>query len=190
MDEKAGSVDPEEGAAGPIENGHPEPDSGAGTGDWSFRDTLAASIVTFIAGLIRLIRLSSPDTLVFDETYYAKDACWYVKVSSSICDTSSEISQVHPPLAKWLIAIGIRIFGYDSFGWRISAVVAGTIGVWLMYLLARKLLRSTLGATITSGLLALDFLHFVQSRTSMLDIFAVTFGTAAVLFCVYDRDRL
>lgn len=167
------------------EPGEPPPGGGWSTADW-----IAATLVTVVAWLIRFARLSSPDTLVFDETYYAKDACWYVKVSSTICDTGSEISQVHPPLGKWLIAIGIRLFGNDSFGWRISAAVAGTVGVLLLYFLARKLLRSTVGATLAAGLLAFDFLHFVQSRTSMLDIFAVTFGTAAVLFVVYDRERL
>jgi dolichyl-phosphate-mannose--protein O-mannosyl transferase len=178
-----------EGPTEPDDTGVEEPSEAPRTG-WSRPDWIAATAVTVVAAAIRLARLSSPEKLVFDETYYAKDACWYVKASSSICDTSSEISQVHPPLAKWLIAIGIRIFGNTSFGWRISAAVAGTIGVLLLYLLARKLLDSTMGATLASGLLALDFLHFVQSRTSMLDIFAVTFGTAAVLFCVYDRERL
>lgn len=158
--------------------------------DWSRSDWIAATIVTLVAGAIRFVRLAEPDTLVFDETYYAKDACWYLESSSSICDTGSEISQVHPPLGKWLIAIGIRLFNSNPFGWRFTAAVFGTLGVLLLYLLARKLLGSTLGATMAAGLLTLDFLHFVQSRTSMLDIFAATFGTAAVLFVVYDRDRL
>ena len=32
---------------------------------------------------------------------------------------------VHPPLGKWLIALGIRIFGMNPVGWRIGAAVAG-----------------------------------------------------------------
>ena len=157
---------------------------------WSRRDWIPLAGVTVLAFVLRLFRLSDPKTLVFDETYYAKDSCWYVNVSETICDTSSEISQVHPPLAKWIMAVGIRVFGYNSFGWRIMAVVFGTIAVALLYLIARKVLYSTLGATVTSGLLAIDFLHFVQSRVAMLDIFAVTFGLACVLFALYDRDRL
>ncbi len=157
---------------------------------WTRTDWLALAGVTLAGAVLRLVRLAPPDTLVFDETYYAKDACWYIKVSEAICDTGSEITQVHPPLGKWLIAIGIRLFGYDSFGWRISAAVAGTISIILLYLLARKLFHSTIAATFTSGLMALDFLHFVQSRVSMLDIFAMTFGIAAILFVVYDRERM
>jgi dolichyl-phosphate-mannose--protein O-mannosyl transferase len=162
----------------------PPPDRGWGTWDW-----VAMSLVTLIGGILRFVRLSVPDHIVFDETYYAKDACWFVNTSEQLCEISAEQSNVHPPLGKWLIAIGIRIFGYDSFGWRVAAAVAGTLTIVVLYLLARKLLRSTLAATLASGLLAFDLLHFVQSRISMLDIFVPLFGIAAILFVVYDRDR-
>jgi 4-amino-4-deoxy-L-arabinose transferase-like glycosyltransferase len=102
---------------------------------------------------------------------------------------SDEQTAVHPPLGKWFISAGIRIWGFNSFGWRIVCVVAGTITIALLYVLARRLLHSTLGATSCSALFAIDFLHFVQSRTSMLDVFVPLFGVAAILAVVYDRDR-
>ncbi|MGH2807175.1 MAG: dolichyl-phosphate-mannose--protein mannosyltransferase [Actinomycetota bacterium] len=168
----------------PEETTTPDPPRTWGTWDW-----IAVAVVTLIGGALRLVRLSVPDRIVFDETYYAKDACWFVNTSEQLCEISAEQSNVHPPLGKWLIAIGIRIFGYDSFGWRVAAAAAGTLTIVVLYLLARKLLRSTLAATLASGLLAFDLLHFVQSRISMLDIFVPLFGTAAILFAVYDRDR-
>ena len=157
---------------------------------WSRYDWIALLGVTLASGVLRFLRLGEPKHLVFDEVYYARDACWYVFASPSVCGISGETTMVHPPMSKWMIAIGIRIFGYDSYGWRIAAAVAGTITIVLLYLLARKVLGSTLGAVVASGLLGLDFLHFVQSRTSMLDIFIPMFGVAAVLFVAYDRDRM
>jgi dolichyl-phosphate-mannose-protein mannosyltransferase len=148
------------------------------------------SVLTLVGGGLRLWRLATPGAKIFDEVYYAKDACWYVKSSPTLCGVSSEQTAVHPPLGKWLIAIGIRFFGYNSFGWRISAVIAGAITIALLYALARKVLGSTLGASFCTGLFAIDFLHFVQSRTSMLDVFVPLFGVAAVLALVFDRDRL
>jgi dolichyl-phosphate-mannose-protein mannosyltransferase len=156
---------------------------------WSPLDLLAVGAVTVTGGLIRLVSLSRPTRFVFDE-FYAADACWYLYASRSRCGFSGEITAVHPPLGKWLMAIGIRLFGYSPGGWRIASVVAGTLTVALVYVLARRLLGSTLAATLASGLLAFDFLHFVMSRTAMLDVFATFFGVALFLFLVLDRDRL
>lgn len=134
--------------------------------------------------------MGRPNTIVFDEVYYAKEGCYYATGSLSACGLETAPNEVHPPLGKWLIGIGIKGFGFDSFGWRIAAVVAGTITIALLYVLAKKVLRSTVGASLASGLLAIDFLHFVQSRIAMLDIFVALFGVAALLFVVLDRQRL
>jgi dolichyl-phosphate-mannose-protein mannosyltransferase len=157
---------------------------------WTPVDTLALIAVTVLGGAMRLARLDLPKAIVFDETYYAKDACFYLDLSQKVCGVESEQTLVHPPLGKWLIAGGIKLFDYDSFGWRFAAALAGTITIALLYLLARKVLSSTLGACIASGLLAVDFLHFVQSRVAMLDVFVPMFGLAALLFLLFDRDRL
>jgi dolichyl-phosphate-mannose--protein O-mannosyl transferase len=146
--------------------------------------------LTFLAGLLRVIRVATPRTLVFDETYYAKDACFYAKASIKACRLDENPIEVHPPLGKWLIAAGIKLFDFNSFGYRIGVVVAGTATVALLYLLARKVLGSSLGAAVSAGLLAIDPLHFVQSRTSMLDVFVPLFVVTALLFAVYDRDRI
>jgi len=167
----------------------PGNDVPAPTPTWERKDTIALTLVTLVAAVLRFVRLDLPKSIVFDETYYAKDSCWYVNVSEQICEIGYEQTNVHPPLGKWLIAIGIRLFGYDSFGWRVAAAVAGTITVALLYLLARRIFRSTGAALLASGLLSIDLLHFVQSRISMLDIFVPMFGVAALLFAVYDRDR-
>jgi dolichyl-phosphate-mannose--protein O-mannosyl transferase len=157
---------------------------------WSRADYIAITLVVLVAGFTRMLGIAHPPQLIFDETYYAKDACWYVNASESLCERGPDNPEVHPPLGKWLIGIGIRLFGFDSFGWRISSAVAGTATVALLFLLARRLFASTVAATVTSGLLAFDFLHFVQSRTSMLDIFVPLFGVAGFYLLVLDRERM
>jgi dolichyl-phosphate-mannose-protein mannosyltransferase len=157
--------------------------------DWSRVDTPALLAIAVIGGVLRLWDSGDPRSIVFDETYYAEDACWYAESSKSLCGIGAEENAIHPPLGKWLIAAGIRLFGYDSFGWRISAVVAGTLTIALAYLLARRVLKSTMAASLVSGLLAFDFLHFVQSRIAMLDVFVAMFGTAAFLFISCDKDH-
>ncbi|HWC15276.1 MAG TPA: phospholipid carrier-dependent glycosyltransferase [Actinomycetota bacterium] len=172
---------------------------------WSRLDTVALILVVVVAAVVRLTGLAHPDELIFDETYYAKDACWYVNSSEAQCARGADAPEVHPPLGKWLIGVGIRIFGFDcpdpdndiyckgtstSFAWRIVPAIAGIATVAVMYLLARRLFRSTLAASLAAGLLAFDFLHLVQSRTSMLDIFIPLFGLAGFYFLVLDRDQM
>ena len=113
-----------------------------------------------------------------------------------MCGITDLASRSHPPLGKWLIGAGIAAFGYEPFGWRIAASLAGTITVPLVYLLGWRLLRSiasgiavTVGAAAAAGLLAVDFLHLVHSRVGMLDAFIALFVVGAVLAIVLDRDR-
>jgi len=53
---------------------------------------------------------------------------------------------VHPPLGKWIIGIGLHLFGNtSSFGWRFSSAVFGVLLVALTYAIARILLTSSSG---------------------------------------------
>jgi dolichyl-phosphate-mannose--protein O-mannosyl transferase len=123
--------------------------------------------------------------LVFDERYYVREACGYAFRAASACGETLHLA-VHPPLAKWLIAGGIALFGHNPVGWRIVAAVAGTATVGVVYLLGRRLLGTTWAASLAAALLAADFLHFIHSRLAMLDVFLTLFATSAVLCCVYD----
>src|SRR6188508_2030534 len=163
---------------------------------WSRLDTVLLAVITLGAAALRFASLGRPIELVFDEIFYARDACWYVYGSESVCDIAGPASRAHPPLGKWLIGSGIALFGYDPFGWRVAAALDGTLTVVLVYLLGRRLFAGSVSATAASvgaaaaaALLAIDFLHLVQSRVGMLDAFIVLFVVAALLAVVLDRDR-
>lgn len=145
-----------------------------------------------LAGLLRFVRLSDPSSLVFDETYYAKDACLYTGHTQEFCASTyrTEVSWVHPPLGKWLIAAGIRIFGYNAFGWRSTAAAFGAALAILAFLLARKLFNDRWVAGAAGFLTATDFLLIVQSRVAMLDIFEAFFVLLGFLFLALDRERI
>ncbi|MFN2610265.1 MAG: dolichyl-phosphate-mannose--protein mannosyltransferase [Actinomycetota bacterium] len=149
-------------------------------------------LVLASGGLLRFVRLSQPPTVVFDETYYAKDACLYLGYGQDYCNLkqSTEQSYVHPPLGKWIIAVGIKIFGYNSFGWRVMSAVFGTLMILLIYLLARKLFKDAWIAAVAGFLVGTDFLLLVQSRIAMLDIFQAFFVVLGFLFLAFDRERL
>ncbi len=133
-----------------------------------------ALAITFVAFLVRVFNLSIPKGLVFDELYYVDGARDYLKYGVELTDGKSEFV-VHPPVGKWLIASGIRIFGDNEFGWRIAAVIAGTLTVYLTAKIAQRIFHENKWATLAAILMALDGLNLVMSRTALLDIFLTLF---------------
>lgn len=167
-----------------------EPEAVGRPSRWRRAEVIALVALVLVAGLIRFIDIADPNELVFDEVYYAKDACVYAGFGQEVCEIAEESTYVHPPLGKWLISGGVKIFGYDSFGWRFIPFLAGVISVGLLFAVARRLFSSLMPTVLATGLLAIDPLHFVQSRTSMLDIFVPLFGLGALLCILRDRDRI
>ena len=98
---------------------------------------LVAVVITAIAFAIRIVNLSYPNKLVFDETYYAKtptpcsgsatNAAGLNRPMRPITAGNVDVMEdspsfiVHPQVGKWLIAAGEQIFGMNSFGWRFAS---------------------------------------------------------------------
>ena len=151
---------------------------------------LLPGVIALIAGLMRFDRLGVPSGYVFDETYYAKEAAEFITYGVEY-NTEDQQAQfvVHPPVGKWVIALGQLMFGNDSFGWRFSVAVLGTLAVFLIARIGRRLFRSlVLGAT-AAVLLATDGLAFVLSRVALLDGILMFFLLAAFGALLVDRDR-
>ncbi|WP_144998760.1 dolichyl-phosphate-mannose--protein mannosyltransferase [Kocuria marina] len=163
------------------------------------------ALVTLLGGVLRFVHLSWPHAVVFDETYYLKDAYSLLLhgteqqwpegadegfVSGNIPDTQGHPSfVVHPPLGKWLIAIGLWLFGADDpFGWRFSAALFGTASIAVIWCAGWLLFRSVTLATIAGVLTSLDGLHLVESRLALLDVFLMFFLLLAFVFVLLDRD--
>src|SRR5580700_7887456 len=119
-------------------------------------------LVTLFAGFLRFNRLSVPNAIIFDETYYAKDAWSILKhgvewnwianptnnanfvnnqvvaghFSSSLFQACSGTScgeyVVQPPLGKLLMAVGEWLYGLTSLGWRVAPALIGTLAVLVM----------------------------------------------------------
>ena len=165
----------------------------------------ATAIATLIAALILLPGLDNVRTLIFDETYYVKDAWSLLTLgyegtwpqnydptfaagnTSGLSATASYA--VHPPTGKWLIALGMQIFGQaNPVGWRITTAICGVITVLLLCRLAHKLFRNSALTLIDGLFLATDGLAIVMSRTSILDGFLTMFSLAAFLCFVKDQQ--
>ncbi|MEV0165306.1 dolichyl-phosphate-mannose-protein mannosyltransferase [Nonomuraea fuscirosea] len=170
-------------------------------------------LVMVFGGVLRFLNLGHPKAVVFDETYYMKDAFSLIthgveKVTVKDADkaimagntdvwqacTPADLDKcasyvVHPPLGKWMIGVGEWLFGLNPFGWRFAAAVIGTLSILVIARVARRMTRSTLLGCFAGLLLALDGLHYVLSRTALLDIFLMFWVLAAFACLVVDRDQ-
>ncbi|MEV0380605.1 phospholipid carrier-dependent glycosyltransferase [Nonomuraea sp. NPDC050643] len=172
--------------------------------------------IAIFGGLLRFVRLGEPKAVVFDETYYVKDA--YSLLTHGVertmlgdaknpiadqrlltenldifkqCPQPADCASfvAHPPLGKWMIAAGEWLFGMTPFGWRFAAAVVGTLSILVLARVARRMTRSTLLGCLAGLLLALDGLHLVLSRTALLDIFLMFWVLAGFACLVADRDQ-
>lgn len=173
-------------------------------------------LVTLFAAVLRFNRLSVPNAVMFDETYYAKDAWsilqhgvewvtlpnptnnsnwlnnWIIAghthIFQSCTGTGCGEFVVQPPVGKLLIAVGEWFYGLTTLGWRLMPAIFGSLAVLVLARVARRLTRSTLLGCTAGLLLSLDGLEFVVSRTAILDIFLMFFVLASFGCLVVDRD--
>jgi dolichyl-phosphate-mannose-protein mannosyltransferase len=136
-------------------------------------------IALFSFGL-RLFHLGLPKGLVFDEVYYVDGARDLLAHGVEVTGRGPEFI-VHPPVGKWCIALGIKLFGNNEIGWRISVAVAGALTIYLIGRIAKRLFITPWLSTLASLLMALDGLNLVHSRTALLDLFLTLFVLLAVL---------
>lgn len=102
----------------------------------------------------------------FDEIYHARTAY-------ELLHGESVYEWTHPPLGKVLMMVGVKLFGMTPFGWRFMGALMGVMMVPLMYLLAKQLTKDSKLAFIAMCLMALDSMHFTQTRIATIDSYAV-----------------
>jgi dolichyl-phosphate-mannose-protein mannosyltransferase len=170
-----------------------------------FIDRFGSWLIIALAAFLRLWQLGYPNKLVFDETYYVKDAwtLWNTGAEKAWPPNANDAFEagsvngflsdpsfvVHPPLGKWIIGFGMWLFGAEhSFSWRITTAVLGTAAVGLVILIARMLFKSKAWALAAGFLFAIDGHAIVLARTALLDNSLMFFALLAFYFLLRDQQ--
>lgn len=149
---------------------------------WWFRLGLIGILLLSLS--LRFWGLGRFNTLVFDEVYYAKFANNYL--------TNTPFFDGHPPLSKYLIAIGIWIgnrlpIGRDAvnsltgsalstWSYRWLNALTGSFIPLVISAIAYCLSQRRTFALIAGALAAMDGLFLVESRYALNNIYLVIFG--------------
>jgi dolichyl-phosphate-mannose--protein O-mannosyl transferase len=141
----------------------------------SFRD----SVFLFFASLaFFLLNIQYPKTKNFDEFHYIPSAQQWIQFAENQ-------NWEHPPFAKILISLGVRLFGDEPLGWRFMSVVFGALTLVGMYRIAYHLFGSSRKAGwVCAALTLFNQLLYVQARIAMLDTFMMAFLAWSLWFFV------
>jgi dolichyl-phosphate-mannose--protein O-mannosyl transferase len=170
-------------------------------------DWVGTLVIVVLAAVIRLQNLGRPASLVFDETYYVKDAFTLGRLGfearwpddpnaafeaghvDTFFDQAAYV--VHPQVGKWLISWGMDVGGGpgSSVAWRLANAVIGILAVLLLIRGARRLFSSTPMGLVAGLLFAVDGTAIVHSRIALLDQFVMFFGLLAFWFLLLDREQ-
>ncbi len=136
----------------------------------------------FVLSLVmRLWHLGQFEAPVFDEVYFPVFAENYLDGES--------FYDVHPPLGKYLIALGILIFGRGEIGYRIMPALFGALIPVLVAGVAYRLTYWRNYALLAGALMLTDGLFLVESRYGLMNVFLVAFGFAAQIFMLTGLTR-
>lgn len=129
---------------------------------------LGLAIIFCLAVGLRFWGLARFNTLVFDEVYFAKFGYNYL--------TGTPFFDAHPPLGKYLIALGIRLGGFNPFGYRWMNALTGSLIPLLVAGIAYQLSHRRSYALIAGLFAAVDGLLLVESRYALINIYLLFFG--------------
>lgn len=127
-------------------------------------------------------RATNMNGTYFDEIYHSRTA--YEMIHKLYC-----YENTHPPLGKELIALGVLIFGMCPFGWRFMGTLFGVLMVPVIYNFSKKFFKETWISIVTTILFSFDFMHFVQTRISTIDVYVTLFIMLSYYF-MYCYTRL
>jgi dolichyl-phosphate-mannose-protein mannosyltransferase len=141
---------------------------------WAYRSMLLICVCAVALGIwARDYRLGFPPSILWDEKYFPAMANKYLQGVYQF--------DLHPPLGKFIIALGISLMGNEPLGWRIMPTLFGLALLPLAALLGWYSLKERVGAMLVVTFFAAETIFIVHSRIGVMDIFVVFFVLAAFL---------
>jgi len=138
----------------------------------------------------RFANLARPKGFIFDEVYYVTGARQLLRHGVEYDYIKHQtVFVVHPPVGKWIIAAGIKLFGDNEFGWRFAVATLGSLSILILARAAKRMFQSTTLGVIAGILLTFDGMHFVHSRVSLLDPILMFWSLCAFALLLIDRDE-
>ena len=135
---------------------------------WQDRPLAVCIALFLLSQLLFLPRIAWPPGFAFDEVFY-------VPAARGFLYWTHNLNRVHPPLGKYLIALGMALWGDNLLGWRFAASIFGGLTVAGLYAWARAVFHQHRLALWAALVALTNQMLYVQARTGMLDVFLFGF---------------
>ncbi len=147
---------------------------------FTHKESLVVCAVAIAILVIHLVNINNPPYILQDEKFYVPEAYLFLHGLPML-------TPEHPPLAKWFIAFGIKLFGFNTVGWRIFPILFGVASIFIFYFTCRNLVSKepdkpdsrfrikSFVPLLATFLFAFENMSFYQAHVATLDIFFVTF---------------
>jgi 4-amino-4-deoxy-L-arabinose transferase-like glycosyltransferase len=102
-------------------------------------------------------------------------------------DPAGFLSIGKPPVAFWLQALGVRIFGFNALAIHLPQVIAGLLSVLIVFILARRV-TDVYGAVIAALIAAVTPASVAADRSNLADswLLLVLLGATALILSASD----
>lgn len=156
-------------------------------------------ILLVLASVTRFLYLGHPNEVVFDEVYFAK---WVTNYYNG-----QFYFDIHPPLAKMMLAALAKLFGFSDVGntnfsqignvyqtdfykfLRGMEALFGVILVLAVYALGKRMFKNKWPGFFAGLLVIFDNAILVQSRYIFTDVFLLAFGVIGLYFIYRLKDH-
>ncbi len=138
-----------------------------------------------------LLLLHSP---LLSLPYFWDEAGHYVPAARDFLLTGDvipthTISNAHPPLPMFYLAMAWKLFGYSVVVTRVAMLLVASFAVWNVYLLGLRLAHRAVAAA-SAGLYAIYPVFFAQSTLAQADMFATALSLWGIRLYFERRRRL
>ena len=96
---------------------------------------LSSTALGLLSLALFLFRIGTPSDYIFDEANYIPAARAFLH------HQGQDLNPEHPPLAKMLMAIGMKLAGESPAGWRFASAICGSLTLVAIFLWTYVLLQ-------------------------------------------------
>ena len=144
--------------------------------------TILACVSVILGIWARFYHLSLPASVIFDEVYFPAFAWNFLH--------GIQTFDVHPPLGKFIIALGELLFGNNPLGWRIMPALFGVGFIFLMAAVWWRSQKEAIGTMIIAILVSIEGMWLAYSRVGLMDGVLVFFTMLTYFSALGAQDSL